>query len=103
MQRSQDIESLEDHQRQRALQDIRFFFHITAILVSNRKNRTLPLGKQQVSHAHGFVNTLSQANVGEATGNRLFGTIAKATVWAYWLQQEDAEERSEDAPLASRR
>ena len=46
MLRSQDIESLEDHQRQRALQDVRFLFHCTAVLVSNRKSGTLPLGKQ---------------------------------------------------------
>jgi len=49
VQRSQHIKSLEDHQRQRPLQDIRFLSHSTAILVSNRKDATLPLGKQQVA------------------------------------------------------
>jgi hypothetical protein len=49
VQRSQDIESLQDHQRQCALKDVRFLFHSTAILVSNRKDGTLPLGKQQES------------------------------------------------------
>jgi len=47
--RTQHIESLENHQRQGALQDVRFLFHNTAILVSNRKGVTLPLGKQQVN------------------------------------------------------
>jgi len=43
------VEGLEDHQRQRALQDARFLFHSTAMLVANRKGGILPFGKQQVS------------------------------------------------------
>src|SRR6202034_1052766 len=36
----QDVESLEDHQCERALQDVEFLFHSAAILVSNSKHGT---------------------------------------------------------------
>src|SRR5580658_250481 len=46
--RPQDTEGLEDHQRQRSLQDVRLFLHGESnLLVSNRNNRMVPFGKQQ--------------------------------------------------------
>jgi hypothetical protein len=59
-------------------------------------------GKATGKSRAGFVKTLSQANAGRGSRDWLFGTIAKATAWAYRLQ-EDGAERSEGAPLASRR
>ena len=56
VQRPQYIESLEDHQSQDSLQDLGFLFQgnaSLAILVSNTRDGTLPLGKQQVSRAAG--------------------------------------------------
>jgi hypothetical protein len=60
--RPQDIKSLEDHKRQSALQDVCFLFHRSVVLVSNRKDGTLPLGKQQV----GGMGWLKSRGWGEA-------------------------------------
>src|SRR4051812_45852446 len=46
MQRPENVQRLQHHQRQCALQDIHLFLHI-AYWVSYRKNYTSPLGKQQ--------------------------------------------------------
>jgi hypothetical protein len=46
--RSQDIRSLAEQGRQSALQDVCHLVHRSVLLVSNRKDGTLPLGKQQV-------------------------------------------------------
>jgi len=47
VERTQNIESLEDHQCQRALQDVGFLFHGTAIWVSNRKDGIVPFGNNR--------------------------------------------------------
>jgi hypothetical protein len=65
VQRSQNVESLEDHQGQRALLDVGFLVHNTFVLVSNRNYGTFPLGKQQESFRHkmdlGVSPTLNQS------------------------------------------
>jgi hypothetical protein len=48
--RSEDVEGFENHQGQRALQNISFLFHSANMLFSNRNGFTVPLGKQQVTH-----------------------------------------------------
>lgn len=45
--RLEDIEGLEDHKRQRALLDVCLLFSWLYILAANRKDATVPVGKQQ--------------------------------------------------------
>jgi hypothetical protein len=103
MLRSQDIKSLEHHQRQRALQDIRFLFHGTALLVYNRKDGTIPLGKQQVSRVGGTIVRLEFiVDSGQITGNTSRPMVRKIQPQLFRPKRRaisHAQERSEQMQL----